>query len=127
MKRSFRPSHDDRRDFLLRVSVLDSFCAELVALLTEEPNPQVVLEELEREPMFLVPLDTRRRWFRFHHLFRDMLRFRLRAEQPETETRLLNQAASLASRARRCEFGRRVSASGPELGWRARRHHGSGL
>ena len=85
---------DDRRDFLLRVSVLDSFCAELVALLTEEPNPQVVLEELEREPMFLVPLDTRRRWYRFHHLFRDMLRFRLRAEQPETETRLLNQAAS---------------------------------
>lgn len=85
---------DDRREFLLRISVLDSICAELVALLTDEPNPQVVLEELEREPMFLVPLDTRRQWFRFHHLFRDMLRFKLRAAQPDAEARLLNQAAS---------------------------------
>ena len=85
---------ENRRDFLLRISVLDSFCAELVAHLTDEPHPQVVFEELEREPMFLVPLDTRRRWFRFHHLFRDVLRFKLRAEQPGMEARLLSQAAS---------------------------------
>jgi LuxR family maltose regulon positive regulatory protein len=85
---------DDRREFLLHISVLDSMCAELVAHLTDEPNPQLVLEELERESMFLVPLDTRRQWFRFHHLFRDMLRFKLRAEQPGAEARLLNQAAS---------------------------------
>jgi LuxR family maltose regulon positive regulatory protein len=85
---------DDRREFLLHVSVLDTMCAELVAHLTGEPNPQLLLEELEREPMFLVPLDTRRQWFRFHHLFRDMLRFKLRAEQPGAEVRLLNKAAS---------------------------------
>jgi LuxR family transcriptional regulator, maltose regulon positive regulatory protein len=85
---------DDRRELLLRISVLDSICAELVAHLTDEPNPQVVLEALEREPMFLVPLDTRRRWFRFHYLFRDMLRFKLRAEQPDAEARLLKLAAS---------------------------------
>jgi LuxR family transcriptional regulator, maltose regulon positive regulatory protein len=85
---------DDRREFLLRVSVLDSMCAELVAHLTGEQNSQLLLEELEREPMFLVPLDTRRQWFRFHHLFRDMLRFKLRAEQPGAEACLLNQAAS---------------------------------
>ena len=85
---------ENRRDFLLRISVLDSFCAELVAHLTDEPHPQVVFEELEREPMFLVPLDTRRRWFRFHHLFRDVLRFKLRAEQPGMEARLLSLAAS---------------------------------
>ena len=47
---------DDRREFLLRVSVLDTMCAELVTHLTGEPNAQLVLDELERESMFLVPL-----------------------------------------------------------------------
>jgi LuxR family maltose regulon positive regulatory protein len=84
----------DRRELLLRVSVLDTMCADLIAVLTGESNPQLVLEELERESMFLVPLDTHRGWFRFHHLFRDMLRFKLRAERPAVEARLLNQAAS---------------------------------
>jgi LuxR family maltose regulon positive regulatory protein len=84
----------DRRDLLLAVSVLDRMCADLVLHLTGEPNPQIVLDELERESMFLVPLDPRRRWFRFHHLFRDMLRFTLRAEQPTAEARLLTRAAS---------------------------------
>jgi LuxR family maltose regulon positive regulatory protein len=84
----------ERRELLLRISVLDSMCADLVARLTDEPSPQVILEELERDSMFLVPLDTRREWFRFHHLFRDMLRFKLRAEHPDVEARLLNQAAS---------------------------------
>ena len=84
----------ERRELLLRISVLDSMCADLVAQVTGEPSPQLILEELERDSMFLVPLDTRREWFRFHHLFRDMLRFKLRAEQPEVEARLLNRAAS---------------------------------
>ena len=85
---------DDRRALLLHISVLDSLCAELLGHLTDEPSPQLLLEDLERDSMFLVPLDTRRQWFRFHHLFRDMLRFKLRAEQPGAEARLLNQAAS---------------------------------
>jgi LuxR family transcriptional regulator, maltose regulon positive regulatory protein len=85
---------DDRRELLLRISVLDRMCAELVAHLTGVPTAQLVLEELERESMFLVPLDTQRRWFRFHHLFRDLLRFKLRAEQPEAEARLLDVAAA---------------------------------
>ena len=85
---------DDRRELLLQISVLDRMCAELVAHLTGVPNAQLVLEELERESMFLFPLDTQRRWFRFHHLFRDMLRFKLRAEHPDAEARLLDQAAA---------------------------------
>jgi LuxR family maltose regulon positive regulatory protein len=84
----------DRREILLRVSVLDTMCADLVTLLTGEPSPQLVLEQLERESMFLVPLDTRRVWFRFHHLFREMLRFKLRGERPELEANLLKQAAT---------------------------------
>lgn len=82
-----------RRRLLLQVSVLDEMCADLVRCLTGEPGAQRVLEDLERESMFLVPLDDHREWFRFHHLFRDLLRFRLRAEDPGAEARLLGQAA----------------------------------
>jgi LuxR family transcriptional regulator, maltose regulon positive regulatory protein len=84
---------DDRRRFLLRISVLDEMCADLIGHLTGEPHPQRTLEELERESMFLVPLDSRRQWYRFHHLFRELLRFRLRAEHPALESHLLRQAA----------------------------------
>ena len=82
-----------RRRLLLQISVLDEMCADLVHGLTGEPAAQLALEDLERESMFLVPLDDRREWYRFHHLFRDLLRFRLRAEDPGAEARLLGQAA----------------------------------
>ncbi len=85
---------DDRRQLLLQISVLDKMCAELVSHLTGVPNAQLLLEELERQSMFLVPLDTHRHWFRFHHLFRDLLRFQIRAERPDAEARLLNEAGS---------------------------------
>jgi LuxR family maltose regulon positive regulatory protein len=84
---------EPRRQLLLHVSVLDEMCADLVSRLTDEPGAQLLLEDLERESMFLVPLDDHRGWFRFHHLFRDLLRFRLRAEDPGAEARLLGQAA----------------------------------
>jgi LuxR family maltose regulon positive regulatory protein len=84
---------DARRRFLLRTSVLDEMCADLINHVTGEPHAQQVLEDLERESMFLVPLDSRRQWYRFHHLFRDLLRFRLRAEDPAVEAQLLGRAA----------------------------------
>jgi LuxR family maltose regulon positive regulatory protein len=84
---------DSRREFLLRVSVLDELSADLVAQLTGEQDSQFVLEELERESMFLVPLDANRSRFRFHRLFRDLLRYRLRVEEPSVEMPLLRQAA----------------------------------
>jgi LuxR family transcriptional regulator, maltose regulon positive regulatory protein len=84
---------DARRRLLLRISVLDEMCADLIGHITGEPCAQQVLEELERESMFLVPLDSRRQWYRFHHLFRDLLRFRLRAEDPALESQLLGRAA----------------------------------
>ena len=84
---------EGRRKLLLHISVLDEMCADLVSHLTGESNAQLVLEELERESMFLVALDTRREWFRFHHLFRDLLRFRLQAEDPPAAELLLRRAA----------------------------------
>ncbi len=85
-------SHD-RRQLLLKMSVPDEMNAGLIGHLTGTRNVQGVLEELERESMFLVPLDSTREWYRFHHLFRDLLRFRLRAEEPELEVQLLHKAA----------------------------------
>jgi LuxR family transcriptional regulator, maltose regulon positive regulatory protein len=85
---------ESRRALLLRSSVLDEMCADLVGHLTGETKTQLILEALERESMFLVPLDTRREWYRFHHLFRDLLRFRLRAEDPAAEAQLLGRAAA---------------------------------
>jgi LuxR family maltose regulon positive regulatory protein len=72
----------DRRQLLLQMSVPEQMSADLVGYLTGQPNVQGILEELERESMFLVPLDSSRQWYRFHHLFRDLLRFRLRAGLP---------------------------------------------
>jgi LuxR family transcriptional regulator, maltose regulon positive regulatory protein len=85
-------SHD-RRQLLLQMSVPDEMSADLIGYLTGTPNVQGILEELERESMFLVPLDSSREWYRFHHLFRDLLRFRLRAEDPDLESLLLHKAA----------------------------------
>jgi LuxR family transcriptional regulator, maltose regulon positive regulatory protein len=83
----------DRRRLLLQMSVPDKMNADLIGFLTETPNVQGILEELERESMFLVPLDSSREWYRFHHLFRDLLRFRLRAEDPALESLLLHKSA----------------------------------
>jgi LuxR family maltose regulon positive regulatory protein len=83
----------DRRHLLLQMSVPAEVSADLISFLTGTPHAQSVLEECERDSMFLVPLDSTREWYRFHHLFRDLLRFRLRAEDPELETLLLHRAA----------------------------------
>ncbi|MET0932674.1 MAG: LuxR C-terminal-related transcriptional regulator, partial [Mycetocola sp.] len=82
-----------RRQLLLEMSVLDDMCAGLVDATTGSGNAQQLLEELERDCMFLVPLDAQRRWFRFHHLFSDLLRSRLRADNPAAELRILTAAA----------------------------------
>jgi len=65
--------------FLLRTSILDRLCGSLcdVVLLTPSGTGQATLEYLEHANLFLVPLDNERRWYRYHHLFADLLRQRL--------------------------------------------------
>jgi LuxR family maltose regulon positive regulatory protein len=65
--------------FLLRTSILDRLCAPLcdAVLLNPSPSGQATLESLERANLFIVPLDNERRWYRYHHLFVDLLRQRL--------------------------------------------------
>src|SRR5207302_10896245 len=65
--------------FLLRTSLLDRLCGPLcdAVLLTPSASGQATLEYLERANLFLVPLDNERRWYRYHHLFAELLRQRL--------------------------------------------------
>jgi LuxR family maltose regulon positive regulatory protein len=65
--------------FLLRTSILDRLCGPLCdALLLDPMTPgQETLEYLERANLFIVPLDNERRWYRYHHLFAELLRQRL--------------------------------------------------
>jgi LuxR family transcriptional regulator, maltose regulon positive regulatory protein len=65
--------------FLLRTSILDRMCGPLCdALLLAPPaSGQETLEYLERANLFIIPLDNERRWYRYHHLFADLLRQRL--------------------------------------------------
>jgi LuxR family maltose regulon positive regulatory protein len=64
---------DGRRQFLLQTSILDSLCGSLCDAVTSREGSQEMLETLERENLFLVPLDDNRQWFRYHRLFADFL------------------------------------------------------
>lgn len=81
------------RELLLRMSPLDVMSGELLDHVLERRDGGAVIERLEQESMFLLAVDERREWFRFHHLFRDLLRYRLRTEGAEEETRILVRAA----------------------------------
>ncbi|MCA9838199.1 MAG: tetratricopeptide repeat protein [Trueperaceae bacterium] len=71
------------RLFLLQTSVLERFSAPLCNALTKQENADEVLVSLEQRNLFLIPLDNKREWFRYHHLFADVLQARLRKEQPD--------------------------------------------
>ncbi len=76
--------------FLLRTSILSRLCAPLCeAVLGDGVSAQETLENLERANLFIVPLDQERRWYRYHHLFGDLLRQRLGTpvELPELHLR----------------------------------------
>lgn len=60
--------------FLLQTSILNELCESLCYVVTEREDAQQMLESLERDCLFLVPLDDRREWFRYHQLFADFLR-----------------------------------------------------
>jgi LuxR family maltose regulon positive regulatory protein len=62
------------RAFLLDTCILDRFCAALCDAVRGEGSSKQRLAQLEQANLFLVPLDRRREWFRYHHVFRDVLR-----------------------------------------------------
>ena len=68
--------------FLLQTSILERLSGPLCDAVTGQGGGKAMLEALERGNLFLVPLDDRRRWYRYHHLFADVLQARLLDEQP---------------------------------------------
>ena len=74
---------DEDVRFLTRSSVLGRMCGGLCDAVLGRHDSATVLESLERSNRFLVPLDRRRTWYRYHHLFRDLLRSELERREPE--------------------------------------------
>jgi LuxR family maltose regulon positive regulatory protein len=83
----------DMQEFLLQTSILDRFCALLCDAVTGREDGRDLLLHLERANLFLVPLDARREWYRYHRLFGDLLAHRLRLEH-EQELPELHRRAS---------------------------------
>ncbi len=82
----------ERRDALIRLAVLDEICAGLSEAVAGVDGASFIAA-LERDSMFLVAVPERPGWYRFHRLFRDLLRYRLRAADSRAEHRLLEAAA----------------------------------
>lgn len=86
------------REFLLRTSVLERFNADLCASVcvpeTSVSEAQMMLEDLERANLFIIPLDSQRKWYRYHHLFADMLKKQFLHTYPGLESELHRLAAN---------------------------------
>jgi LuxR family maltose regulon positive regulatory protein len=83
----------DVQDFLLQTSLLDRLTGPLCDVLTGQKNGQQILDKLDQANLFIIPLDDQRRWYRYHHLFTDLLRQRLRQTGQE-QVPLLHHRAS---------------------------------
>jgi LuxR family maltose regulon positive regulatory protein len=83
----------DVQDLLLRTSLLDRVNGELADLLTGRPGSEQILLALEDANAFVVSLDRERTWFRYHHMFADLLRLELRRALPEEVPALHRLAA----------------------------------
>lgn len=89
------------RDFLMQTSILNRMSAPLCDAVrlgvpksqTEKNDSQAILESLEAANLFIVSLDNERQWYRYHHLFADLLRQRLRKTQAEQIPTLHNRAS----------------------------------
>jgi LuxR family maltose regulon positive regulatory protein len=79
--------------FLTRTSVLDRMCGSLCDAILGEQGSRAVLEQLEAKNLLVVPLDRRREWYRYHYLFRELLRAELQRREPELVQDLQFRAA----------------------------------
>ena len=71
------------QNFLLQTCLLDRLSGPLCDAVTQQENCQKMLNTLEKANLFVIPLDDERRWYRYHHLFGDLLKQRLRRKQSD--------------------------------------------
>src|SRR5215469_13230910 len=82
------------QSFLLHTSILDRLNGPLCDAVTGKPGSQAMLEALERANLFVVPLDDERGWYRYHHLFADVLRRHLQQKEPTLPPVLHSRASN---------------------------------
>ncbi|MBI3175289.1 MAG: LuxR family transcriptional regulator [Chloroflexi bacterium] len=75
------------REFLLKTSILDRFNASLCDYVLQRDQSETMLAELERANLFIIPLDSESNWYRYHHLFADLLRRRASSETADLHRR----------------------------------------
>jgi LuxR family maltose regulon positive regulatory protein len=80
-------------NFLLQTSILDRLCGPLCDAVTGDIDGQVLIQKLEHANLFIVPLDDEGKWFRYHHLFAEVLRAHLQQTQPSLMVALHGRAS----------------------------------
>ena len=103
------------RAFLLETSILSRLNGALADAVTGQGGGKAMLEALERQNLLLIPLDDRRWWYRYHHLFADVLQARLRDERPEQVARAPSAGDRVVRAERRTRRGDPPRNDGPGL------------
>ena len=85
---------DNAREFLLKTSILDRFNGSLCDFVIEREYSQSMLIDLELKNIFLIPLDSQRNWYRYHHLFAELLRNQLNYESDGLAAQLHKRAST---------------------------------
>ena len=108
------------RTFLLETSVLERLSGPLCDAVTGRTGSQALLEQVERDGLFLIPLDEVRGWWRYHHLFADLLRARLQQGQPGRVLELHRNAAAWCEEHGLADDAIRHAVAAGEMVWAAR-------
>ena len=108
------------RMFLLETSVLERLSGPLCDAVTGRPGSQALLEQAERAGLFVIPLDEARGWWRYHHLFADLLRARLHQEQPGRAAQLHRHAAAWYQQHELADDAIAHAAAAGDMLWAAR-------
>lgn len=90
---------EEIQQFLLQTSILDRLTGDLCDAVTGRSDSRLLLEKLHNANLFLSALDDEQRWYRFHHLFADLLRSKHKEQQADTAARLHRSASGWYSRA----------------------------
>ncbi len=92
MEEVLKTQTDEIKEFLLQTSILEQMSAPLCNAVLKRNDSQLILETLERSNMFVIPLNKERTWYRYHHLFADLLKQRLLLKSDSRPEKLLNKA-----------------------------------
>jgi len=89
----FERRSTDEQEFLLRTSILDQLCGPLCDAIAGRTGSSLLLDRLEHANLFIIPLDQSHTWFRYHHLFAELLRQRLHSSGKFSEVELHRRAS----------------------------------